>query len=78
MAAGFNPRMGQNASDLEGSLMTLNRERSSLEGVLMKYPTNSAGKTIFDRKQKQQAESRLLVVEKEISEIRQALRERRV
>eukprot|EP00392_Amoebophrya_sp_AT5.2_P006156 g6166.t1 len=61
-------------SQMEGRMIALNQERTSLEAVLMKYPTNSAGRTLMDRKNKQTAESRLLEVEKELSVIRGQLR----
>ncbi|CAD7940754.1 unnamed protein product [Amoebophrya sp. A120] len=64
-------------AQLEGKMMELNQERTALEATLMKYPTNSAGRTLTDRKNKQQAEARLLDVEKELSLIRGKLRSAR-
>ncbi|CAD7967484.1 unnamed protein product [Amoebophrya sp. A25] len=62
---------------MEARMMELNKERTQIEAILMKYPSNSAGKTLHDRKNKQQAEVRLVTVEKELSEIRGVLRAHR-
>lgn len=70
--------MRMSVTEMETRMMELNRERQQLEGILMKYPTNSAGKTLNDRKNKQKAEARLLNVEREISDIRGNMRRMRV
>lgn len=59
---------------LEKQLMVLNSERQTLENTLMKFPTNSAGKTASIRRQKQEVERRLNEVESTISQVKQSLR----
>lgn len=74
----FKPRLHMGVKELETGLMNCNKERQDLEHILMRFPSNSAGKTLYARKQKQEAEKRLLEVEKEITEIRMTLREQKV
>merc|ERR1719162_1243983 len=42
------------AGALEKQLMLLNSERQGLNSVLMKFPTNTAGKTLAERRQKRE------------------------
>jgi hypothetical protein len=59
---------------IEKQLMLLNAERQLLQGTIMKFPSNTAGRTIADRRQKREAEGRLDEVDKILSELRQTLR----
>ncbi|CAE8609584.1 unnamed protein product, partial [Polarella glacialis] len=67
-------RRERQVAALEKQLMVLNSERQVLKGTLMKFPPNSAGKTLADRRQKLEAEQRLEVVGRTISELRISLR----
>lgn len=62
------------SSALEKQLMLLNSERQVLDSALMKFPTNTAGKTLAERRQKREAEQRIEEVDRTISQLRQQLR----
>lgn len=59
---------------LEKQLMVLNGERAFLKGILLKYPSNFAGKTLAERRTKRDAEQRLEDVERTISNLKNSLR----
>merc|ERR1712194_183264 len=63
------------AAALHKQLMLLNVERQQLEGTVMKFPSNTAGRTIADRREKREAEERLQEVDRTLSELRQTLRQ---
>jgi len=62
-------------SALEKQLMLLNKEKQMLQSTVMKFPSNTAGRTIADRRQKREAEDRLEEVERTLSELRVSLRQ---
>jgi len=67
-------RRERQVSALEKQLTLLSGERRLLESALMKFPSNTAGRTLAERRQKREAEQRLEEVDRTITELRQALR----
>lgn len=74
-AAAEADREARQVGSLEKQLMVLNCERTSLESTLSKFPTNSAGKTVAERRRKMEVERRLEEVEQTISQVRTSLRQ---
>merc|ERR1712039_355568 len=64
----------KHVSAIEKQLMVLNGEKHLLEGTLMKFPSNTSGKTLAERRQKRDAEERLEDINKSLSELRQQLK----
>lgn len=62
-------------SAFEKQMMVLNGERQILQSTLLKFPANCAGRTIVERRQKREAEERMEVVDKTLSDLRQRLRQ---
>merc|ERR1712232_1538662 len=60
---------------IEKQLTVLTGERTYLETVLQKFPSNSAGRTVAERRQKRDAEERLEEVETTLRELRLQLRQ---
>lgn len=66
--------LAQKVDALEAELLQLNVERSALEAEYARMPTNSAGKTLAERKRKAQVESRLAVLHRDASAVKLVLR----
>eukprot|EP00747_Dinoflagellata_sp_TGD_P212781 gnl/TRDRNA2_/TRDRNA2_85832_c1_seq1.p1 gnl/TRDRNA2_/TRDRNA2_85832_c1~~gnl/TRDRNA2_/TRDRNA2_85832_c1_seq1.p1 ORF type:complete len:137 (+),score=28.66 gnl/TRDRNA2_/TRDRNA2_85832_c1_seq1:3-413(+) len=64
----------QQASSLEKQLMLLNSERQLLESTLMRFPSNTAGRTLAERREKKDAEERLEQVTSTLSRLKRELR----
>ena len=60
--------------ELETMLLKLNIERETLENQIAKIPSGTFGRTVKERKRVQEMESRLDVVNKELSTVKRALR----
>jgi hypothetical protein len=71
------PRLNVNIEQEEKELLTLNLERQELESWLARFPSNSAGRTLAERKEKYLKEKRLKEVELVISEKRLVIKQAR-
>jgi len=67
-------RKEREIASLDKQLTVLNSEREFLKGTLLKFPPNSGGKTVAERRQKREAEQRLEDVRKTITELKQTLK----
>lgn len=65
----------RHAIGIEKQLTLLNGERSLLESALLKFPANSGGRTLAERRQKREAEQRLVEIDKIVRDLRQALKQ---
>lgn len=62
-------------SSIEKQVTALSSERQVLEATLLKFPSNTSGRTLADRKQKREAEERIEEVDKNLSQLRMQLRQ---
>ena len=67
--------LAHRTAELEDDLLKLNIERGSLETELAKFPLNTAGRTVAERKRRVEIEQRLSSLGKEISVVRGELRQ---
>lgn len=65
------------STELESRLMKCNLEKGELEGWLSRIPFNSAGRTLKERREKYLKERRLGELDRQVSELRLQLKERR-
>jgi hypothetical protein len=63
---------------IQAELLELNLERQELEAWLSKFPPNTAGRTLAERKEKYMKEKRLKELEQSISEKRLAIRQAKI
>ena len=63
---------------VQNELLELNLERQELEAWLSKFPPNTAGRTLAERKEKYMKEKRLKEVEQSISEKRLAIKQAKI
>lgn len=73
-----SPRPRVDTATVEKELLELNLERQELESWLSRFPPNTAGRTLAERKEKYLHEKRLAEVEKGISEKRLILKHARI